>query len=82
MMESDIEIIEINCDTYTALYVNGELSAWSDTYNFDFQYGVEIAQNYPGAHYEKKFEEDLEESCRELFYEDCPPKYYKDVVWK
>ena len=71
----------IDCDTYTALFVDDSLNFFSDTYNFDFDYGFGIGKQYPDAEIVKRDESEFDEewwsnvACYEM------PNSLSDVVF-
>jgi len=49
------EIVFINCDSYTAVYVDGKLDVYSEEHNVDFDYGFSLGKQYPTATIVKKY---------------------------
>jgi hypothetical protein len=43
------EIVLVDCDDYHALFINGELHDWNDSYSFTFEYGFNIAKAHPNS---------------------------------
>lgn len=47
MSDKITEIVFVDADTYVALYIDGKLDFWSDHYDIDFAYGLELGAKHP-----------------------------------